>query len=330
VTALSLVTGKLRCRRVNMSLELKLQLKDLSWLGQAFANKSFISPLGENKLSEFTAQDKLRLQELGIIKNDNTIEAKYYPLLEGLAYADGFIDTTFRRGPVRARKQIICRGEQKVSAVYQGEEAIFTMPSNPKAMINFLGEYMGRSSLSGSDLDIELTAEEALCLAVIADLYRKAVFSAYAQEEVFLYSGFSLKELWEGTNKIRENSQSLAYHVFLLNLGFTKFTMEQVEQTLTSLINKGMVQKDHDIYRPVGETLLLAGNFLVFENIIEVVVGQVDGNKLYRSGFMLLQAGPLDVLYMEKSKDKILMESLSPLKAEELMATVLDSKPNIV
>ncbi|MDK2986525.1 MAG: hypothetical protein PWQ96_2169 [Clostridia bacterium] len=222
-----------------------MQLKDLSWLGQAFANKSFISPLGESKLSEFTAEDKLRLQELGIIKEDNTIKAQYYPLLEALAYADGFIDTT-------------------------------------------------------------------------------------AKEEVFVYTGFSLEDLWEGANNVRENSQSLAFHVFLHNSGFLKFTMEQVEQTLTSLINKGLVQKDNDVYRPVGEALLFAGNFLVFENIIEVVVAQVCGNNLYRSGFVLLQAGPLDVLYMEKSRDNILMECLSPLKTEELMAAVLDSKPNIV
>jgi hypothetical protein len=313
-----------------MSLELKLQLKDLSWLGQAFANKSFISPLGESKLSEFTAEDKQRLQELEIIKADNTIEAQYYPMMEILAYADGFIDITFRRGPVRARKQIICRGEQKVSAVYQGDEAVFTIPPNPKAMVKFIGEYMGRSSLSGSDLDIELTAGEALCFSVIADLYRKAVFSAYAQEEVFVYTGFSLKDLWEGANNVRENSQSLAFHVILLNSGVPKYTMEQVEQTLTSLINKGLVQQDNDVYRPVGEALLFSGNFLVFENIIEVVVGQVYGNNLYRSGFMLLQAGPLDVLYLEKSRDNILMECLSPLKAEELMAAVSDSKPNII
>ena len=313
-----------------MSVELKLKLKDLSWLGQAFANKSLISPLGDSKLSGFTEKDKQRLQELGVIKEDNTIEAQYYPLLEVLAYADGFINTTFRRGPVRARKQIICRGDQKVSAVYQGEDAVFAMPAKPRAMVKFLGEYMGRSSLSGSDLDIELTAEEALCFAVVVDLYRKAVFSAYAKEEVFVYTGFSLKDLWEGVNNVRENSQSLAFHVFPLNPGFPRFTMEQTEQFLGSLIDKGLAQKDNDVYRPIGEALLFAGNFLVLENIIEVVVGQVSENNLYRSGFMLLQAGPLDVLYMEKSRDTILIGCLSPLKAEELMASVLNSKPNLV
>jgi hypothetical protein len=312
-----------------MSLELKLQLKDLSWLGQAFANKSLISPLGDGRLSEFTGEDKQRLQELGIIKENNTIEPKYYPLLEVLAYADGFIDTTFRRGPVRARKQIICRGDQRVSAVYQGEEAVFIMPSNPKAMVKFLGEYMGRSSLSGSDLDIELMAQEAFCFAVVSDLYRKAVFSAYAQEEVFVYAGFSLEDLWEGANNVRENSQSLAFHVFSLNSGFPRLSREQTEQILGSLIDKGLVQKDNEVYRPVGEALLFAGNFLILENIIEVVVGQVSENSLYRSGFMLLQAGPLDVLYLEKSGDSILLECLSPLKAQELMAAVLDSRPNI-
>jgi|GEM_PF-2913522 len=312
-----------------MSLELKLQLKDLSWLGQVFENKSFISPLGDSKLSKFTGADKQRLIEKGIIKDDNTIEADYYPLLEILAYADGFIDTSFRRGPIKARKQIICNGDKKVSAVYQGEEAVFTMPSNPRAMVKFIGEYMGKSSLSGSDLDVELPADEAFCLAVVTDLYRKAVFSAYAREEVFVYTGFSKEDLLEAANNVRENSQSLAFHMFLINSGFPRYAMEQIEKALGSLIDKGLVQKEDDVYRPVGEALLFAGNFLVFENIIEVIVGQVYENNLYRSSFMLLQAGPLDVLYLEKSRDNILMECLSPSKAEELMAAVLDSKPNI-
>ncbi|KJS21628.1 MAG: hypothetical protein VR72_09845 [Clostridiaceae bacterium BRH_c20a] len=313
-----------------MSLEVKVQLKDLSWLGQAFENKSFISPLGDAKLSEFTNEDKQKLINHGIIKEDNTIKASYYPLLEILALADGFIDTTFKRGPIKARKQIICQGDKKVSVVYQGEEATITMPSNPKAMAKFIGEYMGKSTLTGSDLDLELPANEAFCLAVITDLYRKAVFSAYAQEEVFVYTGFTKDELLKASNKLRENSQNLAFHVFVINAGIPELTMEIIEEALNALIEKGLVKKENNVYRPVGEALLFAGNFLIFENIIEVVVGQVHKNNLYRSNFILLQAGPLDVLYLEKSKDNILMECLSPLKATELIATVLDSKPDIV
>lgn len=313
-----------------MSLEVKLQLKDLSWLGQVFENKSFISPLGDSKLSEFTEEDKLRLIEKGIIKDDNTIEADYYPMLEILAHTDGFVDTTFRRGPIKARKQIIYKGDRKVSAVYQGEEATFNIPSNPGAMVKFIGEYMGRSSLTGSDLDLELKADEVFFLAVVIDLYRKAVFSSYAKEEVFVYTGFSKEDLLEAANNIRENSQSLAFHILLINGGFPQFIMEEIEKALENMTQKGLIQKDNDIFRPVGETLLFAGNFLILENIIEVVVGQVNKNNLYRSSFMLLQAGPMDVLYLEKSENNILMECLSPIKAEELIAIVLDSKPNIV
>ncbi|MFZ5944731.1 MAG: hypothetical protein ACOYVD_11510 [Bacillota bacterium] len=313
-----------------MSVELKLQLKDMSWLGQAFENKSFISPLGDGRLAEFTNKDTQKLINQRIIKEDNTINAEYYTPLEILAYADGFIDTTFRRGPIKAKKQIICQGDKKVSVVYQGDGATITMPSNPKAMAKFIGEYMGKSILTGSDLGIELPANEAFCLAVITDHYRKAVFSAYAKEEVFVYTGVSKDELLRASNTVRENSQSLAFHVFVINAGFPEFTLAIIEESLNNLSGKGLVKKENDVYRPVGEALLFAGNFLIIENIIEVIVGQVHNNNLYRSNFMLLQAGPLDVLYLEKSKENILLECLSALKAVELMTAVLDSKPNIV
>jgi hypothetical protein len=78
--------------------------------------------------------------------------------------------------------------------------------------------------------------------------------------------------------------------------------MDQLEEILTSLMEKGLlkIQDNSDFH--AGEGLLFAGNFLVIGNIIEIVVGQIKDEKLYRSNFLILQAGPLDIVYLEKSK----------------------------
>ena len=96
------------------------------------------------------------------------------------------------------------------------------------------------------------------------------------------------------------------------------------------MMSKGLVKRDGEYYAPQGEALLFAGNFLVIENIVEVIVGQVKEGKLYRSNFLLLQSGPLDIVYLEKAGDKIIIQCMSAVNALEFLATVLGEKPNIV
>jgi len=239
------------------------------------------------------------------------------------------LDLTFRRGGLQARKLIMIYGERKVAAEYHGDDAVFQMPAKPLALANFIGDYTGKSPLNGSDLDLELPLEEGFALTAVFDLYRKAVFKAYAEEEVFVYAGFTLYDLIKVLNEIRESSQSLAYHLFALTGEIPEFDWQSVQELLESLLEKGLLKKDGAKHWPAGEALFFAGNFLIIENIITLTIGRVKDKALYRSGFVLLQAGPLDMLYMEKSGDNLILNSLAPLKAVELLGEVLSSSPII-
>jgi len=313
-----------------MSAALKLKSRDLHWLGKGFAQNTMISPFALTKEAEFTADDQKRLVDLGVIKENNEVSASYFPILEVLSEADGFIQTTFSRGPISAQKLIYTAGEKKVSVVYDGDDVLINQPANPGAMVEYLKDFMGGSKLTGGDLAWEGPAEAVFVFTVIADLYRKDVFRAYAAEEVFVHQGATKEKILEAANNLRTNSQNLSYHLFVLNNGFEPFTMGQIEPTLAALVEKGLLKTENDVYFPAGEGLLFAGNFLVIENIIEVIVGQVKEDQLYRSNFLMLQAGPLDIVYLEKSGDQIIMECLSAIKAAEFLAAVLGEKPNII
>ena len=312
-----------------MKKELILKSRDLNWLGKAFNNNSLISPFTFSKDDSFSEEDKKRLIDLGVINDNNDIQAEYFSMLEMLSEADGYIQTTFSRGPVAAKKTVLTSGNRRVSLIYQEDEAIISMPADPQGMVEYLKDFMGSSKLTGSDLALEEDAAEIFVFATIADIYKKEVLKAYGAEEVFVYQGFTKQQLLEAVNNLRANSQNLAYHIFVINSGFEEFTPEKVEEILRSLMSKGLVKRDGEYYMPQGEALLFAGNLMVIENIIEVIVGQVKDDKLYRSNFLLLQSGPLDVVYMEKSDDKIILESISALDAETLLLTVLSEKPNI-
>jgi hypothetical protein len=221
-------------------------------------------------------------------------------------------------------------GDKKLSVVYDKDNVLMNMPANPKGMVEYLKDFVGGSQLTGGDLSLEADAKETFVLSMIIDLYRKDVFRAYAEEEVFVYQGFIKDELLQAVNNIRENSQNFSYHIFVLNSGFEIFTMEELEECLLSLIEKGLLKIENERYFPSGEGALFAGNFLVFENTIEVIVGQVKDGNLFRSNFLVLQAGPLDVVYLEKSEDKIIIECMSAMKVMELFATVIEGKPNIL
>lgn len=312
-----------------MAMELRLKYKDLTWLGQAFENSTIISPFTLIKEKGVNEEDKNRLIGLGVIDKENNIKSDYFLMLETLSKADGFIETNFKRGPVEAKKFIMTSNDKKLSLAYTKDEAIINMPANPSGMAEYLKEFMGSSKLTGGDLSLEADAKEVYVLAVVCDLYKKAVLKAYSEEEVFVYKGFTKEELLQSVNTIRENSQSLGYQIFALNNGFEEFEMDKLENIIKSLEEKELLKVDGNIYYPKGEALLLAGNFLIIENMIEIIVGQVKEDKLFRSSFKMLQAGPLDVLYLEKSGQNIIMECMSALNAVNFISTVLSENPSI-
>lgn len=312
-----------------MAVELNLKLKDLTWLGKAFENNSIISPFTLINQADFNEEDKNRLVQSGIIDKENNIKADYFPLLDILSKADGFIETRFKRGPVQARKLIMTAEDRKLSLVYKDDEAVINMPANPVGMAEYLREFTGGSKLTGGDLSLEADGVEIFIFAAACDLYRRDVLKAYSEEEVFIYKGFTAEELLAAVNTIRDNSQSLAYHVFAVNNGFAEFSMDILAEFIESLEEKALIINKDNKYYPIGEGLLFAGNFLIIENIIELTVGQVKQGLLYRSGFTMLQAGPLDILYIEASAGKIIMQCMSADNAISLISTVLSQKPQI-
>ena len=313
-----------------MNIELKLKLKDVTWLGNIFKESSIISPFTLINQEGFDEEDKNRLIELGVIDKENNIKSKYYHLFETLSKTDGFVETIFKRGSVQAKKIVMTEGNNKISVAYLDDEIIINSPANTEGMVQYIREFTGGSKLTGGDLSLGVNVKEAFVFFTICDLYRKDVFKAYSEEERFVYNGFSKEELLEACNNTRENIQSLAYHIFSLNNGAEKLLVDDIDEIIISLKERELIRDNEGIYAPSGEGLLFAGNFLIIENINEVVVGQVKENKLFRSTFTLLQAGPLDLLYLEKSGDKMIMQCLSADSAIKFIGTVLSEKPNII
>lgn len=313
-----------------MPLELRLKSKELCWLGKGFESPSIISPFVLVKEETFEESDKKRLVELGVVNEANEISVDYVPLLESLSTVDGFVQTTFSRGPISATKLIYTSGEKKVSVVYDEDDVTINFPSNPEAMVEYLKDFMGGSKLTGSDLSLEIDSDSAFIFSVIVDMYRRDVFSAYANEEVFVCGGFSKDQFLEAANNIRENSQNLSYHLFVLNLGFEEFSLEALDQALELLTKEGLLKFENDRYYLIGEGVLFAGNFLIVESILDVTVGQLKDGLLYRSNFLILQAGPLDLVYLEKSEDHTIITCMSSLDTTEFIGKVLSEKPQIV
>jgi hypothetical protein len=313
-----------------MTKEMKLNYRELSWLGNAFEKHSIISPFKLIQVEGFDEKDQQDLVDIGIIGTENKVLPEYFSELEMLAIPDGYVETVFRRGPINARKMVYSKGEKKISLSYTEEGLVVTSPASAEGMTNFMREYTGGSSLTGGDLDLELPTREMYLFAVLSDLYRRDVFKAYAEEETFYYSGFTIEELLDLANTTRKNSQSLAYHVFAVTGGTGLFEAKEVTTILESLEKQGLISNDAGNYSPIGEALLFAGNFLVIENMLDVVIGQVHEDLLYRSGFTVIQAGPLDLAYLEYSEDKVSLQCLSAQAVLKIIQTVLAIKPDIV
>jgi len=313
-----------------MTKELILSYKELSWLGHAFSEHSIISPLKLIQVEGFDENDKKALIGKGVVGEDNRILPEYHQVLEIIAGADNYVETVFSRGPIKARRMQLGKDIMTVSANYTEDGICLTHPSNPEGMINFLKEYTGGSSLTGGDLNLELPSDFMVLFAVVCDFYRKAVFASYSEEEIFLYRGFTADELLNAVNEVRSNSQSLAYHIKALARPGISFDSVLIEQALTVFMEKRLLKKEDDRYFPIDEALLFAGNFLVVENSLDVVVGQVHDGHLYRSGFTVLQAGPLDLVMIEGSKESVTLQCLSAQSILSILSSVMKEKPRIV
>ncbi|HKL10325.1 MAG TPA: hypothetical protein VJ990_02720 [Clostridia bacterium] len=313
-----------------MAKELKLNYRQLSWLGNAFEKHSIISPYKLIRVDGFDEKDKDDLINMGVVDSENKVLAEYFSELQMMAAPQGYVETVFKRGPIEARKMVYSKDDQKISLAYAKEGIVINSPSTAEGITNFMREYTGGSSLTGSDLELELPTRDMYLFAVLADLYRRDVFKSYAEEEAFFYKGFTKKELLDAANSTRKNSQSLAYHVYAVTGGTGLYESEEVEAILSAFEKKGLVKNENGAYSPVGEALLFSGNFLVVENTLDIVIGQIQDNILYRSGITILQAGPLDLAYLEHSQGTVTLQCMSAQSVLSIIQNILDSKPNII
>ncbi|OPL09004.1 MAG: hypothetical protein AVO33_08850 [delta proteobacterium ML8_F1] len=313
-----------------MTTALNLKYRDLSWLGHAFDELSIISPFKLIQVEGFTESDRQALVTKGVVGENNQVLPGYHQILDTLAGADHFIETVFSRGPVKARRMHLGKDHERVSLSYSKDGVDLIHPANPRGMINFLQEYTGGSSLTGGDLSIELSPALMVLFGVISDLYRKAVFAAYAEEEIFNYRGFTSDELLDAALNVRNNSQSLAFHIKSLVPPGIAFDRDQILQALDSLLEQSLLKKEDHRYFPIDEALLFSGNFLVIESSLDVVVGQVHEGELFRSGFTVLQAGPLDLVLLEGSKESVTLQCLSAQSILSILGSVFENQPMIV
>ncbi len=313
-----------------MQTTLKLYTQDLSWLGQVFDEKFLASPLTEERLESFTETDKERLAENGVIKEDGTIEPEAYALLDVLAKPETVVDIILRRGPFQAR-QILYRNKQSlVSAVYEEDRVLLAMPPKTIRLMDLVEGYFGKSSVMGCNLSVQLDDVTAMVFLVLIDHYRRASFKAMAEEKEFLYTGAKQIDIQEGIDEIKENVQSLAYQLFLLRGGYPPISGTEVEESLQKCLALDLVSQQDGYYVPIGEAMLFAGSFLVLENFLSLVVGTQKDEELYRSHGLIIQAGPIDLIYMESTQEGILLECISSKEASSLLAEIIHLPADVI
>ena len=312
-----------------MQQELIFKQVDLDWLGSMFSNRSLASPMNGNTQELFTEEDKNRLIEQGVIDQENQVSAAAYSLLDVLAKAGKRASIGLIRGPLAANADLYEDQGRLVSVVKQNEFMHASMPANPSRLLELVRGYWGSTSVTGCDLNVTLTPKEALLLLALADHYRLDSFGAMAREESFIYAGAKSEDLLSLCQNIRENSQSLRYHLVVLLAGIPDMDEKELKEVLESLEKKALLVREKAWIRPNRDALLLSGNFLVLENFLTLDIAQVQEESLYRSNALAIQAGPVDTLYMEHSSEGVLLECISADELTRLLGEVVAGPADI-
>jgi SH3-like domain-containing protein/DNA-binding transcriptional ArsR family regulator len=182
-------------------------------------------------------------------------------------------------------------------------------PAPTDRVVEFIAALVGRSPLRRLDLNLDLSIADSLALAAIVDVQRRRTLSALgagqaevdepvdvAQLKVALEQppGFSLVQ---GIRRVCAPSASCA---------------PRLEDSLASLLRRGLVDGDSSAVRLAGPCAELAERFAAMTNLVELANACDTGTDgVARLGFACLQAGVSDLMTIEWVERGIHIETVS-------------------
>lgn len=292
-----------------------LDLDSLLSLGSLVpGEQSLISPMRTG--ITLTPEQVSVLKGKGILEGSGKIAPACLPALETIAQA-GYYSQVRMNGSGNYLEVMVyfSRDYKNSTGVFTtGEGLLVSDPAPVQDIVRALKEYIGESSLQNMDFHTEISFEEALALAAVIDLQRRALLKAMAEDRDPVDSGFSVEAVYQEIVKENENAQWLV--TLLREMTGVSPDRSGLEKSLGSLASAGLVSINNGSCQLTGQASGLANQFLLVNNLLSIRSGrEMPGSELAQVGFVCLQSGVTGLLTIQTAEDSRVQLTVLPASA---------------
>lgn len=312
---------------MNEKIEFTLRPELLGAVGNLWGAKlSEISPFNYGKTSSVTGDEQSELTALGICDNNGKISDKVLPAIELLADARAFTRIYLHNGlNIFEYISYFDASGNAASITNDSGSQMVDYPAPNNGIIENIRQNIGDTVYRNSDFECEIKSSEAMVLAAMMDIQRKAFLSDIADGKETEASRIDIGRIESLLSGNAKNYQWLT-NIIRDMTKHEAFTSETIEPVLDSLVKIGYAARNNGGYVLTRDTLLLSRRMLLLDKFLTLTSGRIGNDgKVVVVGFTGIQAGVHDLLFIDENNDIVQMDAVSSAMVLDYVSHFLQS-----
>jgi hypothetical protein len=282
--------------------EFFVSLAALAGLGRLIpGEQSPISPLLPG--TELTPEQVAALKENGVLDSSGEIASEFLGALETVARA-GYYSQVRLDGSGNFLECVVYFSPdfKNSTAVFTtGEGLLVRSPAPVQDIVLALKQHIGESTLQNLDFYAEIGFDEALALAALIDLRRRALLKGMSEDREPDDKGFTVDAVY--SEIVRESDNAQWFVTLFKEMTGAGHDRGQLDKALGALAAEGLVNIQDGIYRLTDRAGVLAGRFLLLYNLVSLKAGrEMTGGNVVQVGFVCLQSGINSILTIQTTE----------------------------
>ena len=309
-------------------LKYNIELEKLKSLNGLISSKNEMSVLNGIDSKELSEVEKEELASEKILDSEGKISKDVQTSIDILANPYGVVKYTFTGG-VGVYEQSLSFDDtfsKHVQMILTNEYAEIDDNANINDIIEVMEDFVGKSNIKSLNISYKLNNTEALVIAAMLDMERKAILRAFVDESVYAHNSYNVNVIWRMVNS---TNPSIQWFVYLINEVIGKhdtLTQNQVQEAIKNLIDKGIIVAKGSQYVLSEEFLILSNRMIVIDDVISVQTYKQENDGVINSGFTCIQAGVHDLLLLDYDGNEISFETITSTRLIEYMEQISDSE----
>lgn len=291
-----------------------METDKLQYLNYLLGDKNEISILNAYDTNGQTEMEHNSLCDMGIITPEGNIPENIKQTLDVLVNPHALVKIVFSGGVEKYEHSVSYDKSfhNPVSFTATPKGITVANESDNKAIIKVIEEFVGKSSLKSVNFQGKFSIAEALVICAMLDMEKKASLIAFVDELPYTSSAFNSNIIWRMINSTNPSIQWFVYNVNEVIGENVTLTQSQVQEAMKQLSDKGIITNQGSQYQLSPELSMLSSRMVIIDNVLTVeTIGKNQDNELTSAGFLCVQSGIHDLLFMDYDGSEIIFKSIS-------------------